>query len=249
MLDRTIRDEILSRVKDTDAGVRRDAIREAAGHIRDDDRLRIAVISVVGRDEEIDPAARRTAFDAVAGLFGSDSLATRAVERSLQSRVPSTRRAAAQLILQAARAGDSTAARLVARNLILRKDEVRAPFISAARELIDAGRGEELREQLLLHIDGDRVTDRVLAAELLGAAAVAARDRAMQAGESLSTISDADPDAEDAPGASVPAPEARLAESVIWAIVRAVEESHLPPDAESPRCGRRPPAPRMADGR
>ena len=243
MLDRTIRDEILSRVKDTDAGVRRDAIREAAGHIRDDDRLRIAVISVVGRDEEIDPAARRAAFDAVVGLFGSDSLATRAVERSLQSRVPSTRRDAAQLILQAARAGDSSAARMVARNLILRRDEVRAPFISAARELIDAGRGEELREQLLLHIDSDRVTDRVLAAELLGAAAVAARDRAMQASESLSTISDADPDAAAAPGASVPAPEARLAESVIWAIVRAVEESHLPPDADLLDAGEDPPLP------
>ncbi len=243
MLDLPIVDEILARFEDTDAVVRRKAIRKAAGHVRDNDRLRIAVISVVGRDEERDPAARRAAFAAVAGLFGSDSLATRAVERSLHSRVPTTRRNAVKLIIQAAHAGDSSATRLLARNLTIRKDQVRAPLISAARELIDAGRGEELKEQLLQQVESGRVTDRILAADLLEAAAVAARDRAVQASEPSSTTSDGDTEADVPLGPSIPAPEARLGESVVWTIVRAVEESHLPPDADLVDTGEDPPLP------
>ena len=243
MLDLTTVDEILARCEDTDAVVRRKAIREAAGHVRDNDRLRIAVISVVGRDEERDPATRRAAFDAVAALFGSDSLATRAVERSLHSRVPKTRRDAVQLIIQSAHAGDPSATRLLARNLTIRKEQVREPLISAARELIDAGRGEEMRDQLLLQVESGRAADRILAADLLEAAAVEVRDRAVQAGESASTASDGDADADVALELPIPAPEARLTEPVVWTIVRAVEESHLSPDDDPLDMGEDPPLP------
>ena len=201
-------------------------------HVHDDARLRGALISVTSRDEETDLDARRAAFEAVASLFGSQRRATRAVERSLNSNLAGIRSDAARFIIQAAQTRDPSATYILARNLANPTDDVRMPLISAALGLIDGGRAAELRDQLLLHIESDSATDRLLAAELLEAAAVAQSDHPTQAPEPAGTTSEAVTDADASAYAGVPPPEPRLAQSVIWAMVRAVEDSHLDPDAD-----------------
>ena len=247
MLDRPIHEGILFRLTDADPGVRRDTIREAAGQIRESESIRAALIAVVARDTEADPDTARAAFEIVAGLFGSDREATRAVERSLDSRHPAMRRDAAQLITEAAHAGDAAATRMLARNLTNKADDVRPLLIRGARELIAAGQGAPLKGRLLAQVDSEFATDRVLAADLLEALALAQRDIDARAAESSGAESPGDADADTSAAATAPPAQPRLAESVIWAMVRTLEESHLQQDPDSgdrrPAASRSSPSP------
>ena len=223
MLDPLIRDAILARLEDTDAGVRRQAIRTVAEHIDDDEKILAALISVVIGDEEKDPDAQYAAYEAVAGLFGSSDQATQAVARALDSTFSTIRDAAARLIVEATKAGDSSAIAILARNLTNHTEEVQTLFTSAARELIDEGRVEDLREQLLLQLESADAAGRILAIDLLGVVGAVHGDLTAENRGSSSGRSSRATDVDAKAASSVPAPEPGLGDKLIEAMRRAGE--------------------------
>ena len=223
MLDPLIRDAILARLGDTDAGVRRQAIRTVAEHIDDDEKILAALISVVIGDEEKDPDAQYAAYEAVAGLFGSSDQATQAVARALDSTFSTIRDAAARLIVEATKAGDSSATAVLARNLTNHTEEVQTLFTRAARELIDEGRVEDLREQLLLQLESADAAGRILAIDLLGVVGAVHGDLTAENRGSSSGRSSRATDVDAKEASSVPAPEPGLGDKLIEAMRRAGE--------------------------
>ena len=225
MLDPRIRDAIIPRLEDEHSGVRCQAIRTLAEHVDGDDAILSALIVVASGEPETDPETRHAAFKAVSGLFSSHDRATQAVEQALSSNLETIRSEAAGLVVRLARSGDHAATRMLVRSLGNHTEEVQTLFVSAARDLIDEGRVEDLNEQLLLQLESADAADRILAVDLLGLAGAVHGDLATQDRGSLSRRSGGNLDADANVDSGVPVPESRLAEELIAAMRRAEEEA------------------------